>query len=74
VLRDQIGFVSQNGAVVILGLFLLLPLFAPHPGPPPFSSMNSTEWHTHEFRFVFRDGSSMSAPSTVGMEPPQTGV
>jgi hypothetical protein len=29
--RDQIGFVSQYGAIVILGLFLLLSLFQPHP-------------------------------------------
>jgi hypothetical protein len=29
--RDQIGFVSQYDAIVILGLFLLLSLFQPHP-------------------------------------------
>jgi len=30
--RDQIGFVSQYGAIVILGPFLLSSLFQPHPG------------------------------------------
>jgi hypothetical protein len=48
--RDQIGFVSQYDAIVILGLFLLLSLFQAHPRS---SAILVDEFHAGAFQYTF---------------------